>query len=712
MKKIIYNKFTKLFLMLLTLICGGMLIFNTIKITDEYAEYSGENEAIYGDNAYVSNSIRNSIKYTVMDILNSVVMTYVNYGMTAVEVFVENYNNTYGNVFNLIIADPYNIYSTFPDVDVSEVTETFEFVDSDFESEYISRQGNSNVWLEAYTGEVYRWYYTDWISVENYEYITQNTLLDLSHMGNQLAVKVCLTPEYVDGDTFWGDVDGFYNDLYNDNVMELEENVSEIIIDMVMWAAAFIVTLVLSVLICGRTPDGLKPLNRFERVVTEFHLAVIAAGFVGMFGLLNVLMEMSDYYYDYYVYGKDIFEMLDTAYTAILAAAVAIVAVWYIEGGIIIKKLKNRCFVKDFCVVRLLRRMKKEFKRFFRESYRSSRFAAMPEMERLYVKKIVSDVLVAVLLIIIIYMIRLYDGEMWIMADFMYEMTWILIILYFIRSFKEYRYLKEYNRVTNAVSEISQGEYNGLTVLEDEDNDTLVKLSKLSDSFKKSVYKQVESERMQVELVANVSRDLKAPLSSIINYIDMLKNEEMSTVAKDYVKVLVDKSARLKDIVEDVFDLAKATNGEEVEMEQLDGVVLVNQVLSDLSDRIEESGKDLRAKVQSEPASVRGNGQKLYRVFQNVIDNALKYSMPGTRIYLNAESINGEFVVTVKNISEYEIDYTAKEIMSRFTRGDKARHSEGNGLGLSIAKSFTELCGGSFEVELDDDVFMVVIRLR
>ena len=186
----------------------------------------------------------------------------------------------------------------------------------------------------------------------------------------------------------------------------------------------------------------------------------------------------------------------------------------------------------------------------------------------------------------------------------------------------------------------------------------------------------------------------------------------MSDVAKDYVKVLSDKSDRLKDIVADVFDLAKATSGEEVPMEQLDGVVLINQVLSDLHDKIEASGREVRVNIVPEAAPLTGNGQKLYRVFQNIIDNALKYSMPGTRIYLNADLVGAEFVVTLKNVSEYEMDFTAEEIMSRFTRGDRSRHSEGNGLGLSIAKSFTELMGGTFTVEIDDDVFKTIVRLR
>ena len=183
-------------------------------------------------------------------------------------------------------------------------------------------------------------------------------------------------------------------------------------------------------------------------------------------------------------------------------------------------------------------------------------------------------------------------------------------------------------------------------------------------------------------------------------------------MASDYVKILIDKSDRLKSIVSDVFDLAKAASGEEIEMESLDGMILVNQVLSDMDDAIKASGREIKLKADIETAPITGNGQKLYRVFQNVIGNALKYSMPGTRIFVNANMYGNDFVFTIKNVSEFEIDFTEEEILSRFVRGDKARHSEGNGLGLSIAKSFTEQCGGSFAVSLDDDMFKVIIRLR
>ena len=217
---------------------------------------------------------------------------------------------------------------------------------------------------------------------------------------------------------------------------------------------------------------------------------------------------------------------------------------------------------------------------------------------------------------------------------------------------------------------------------------------------------------MQIELITNVSHDLKTPLTSIISYVDLLSKEELPPVASDYVKILIDKSDRLKDIVSDVFDLAKATSGEEIQLENLDGMILVKQVLSDMDDAIKDSGREVKVKSEIETASITGNGQKLYRVFQNVIDNALKYSMPGTRIFVHTFMQGNDFVFTIKNVSEFEIDFTAEEILSRFVRGDKARHSEGNGLGLSIAKSFTEQCGGNFSVSLDDDMFKVIIRLR
>ncbi len=235
-------------------------------------------------------------------------------------------------------------------------------------------------------------------------------------------------------------------------------------------------------------------------------------------------------------------------------------------------------------------------------------------------------------------------------------------------------------------------------------------MSGLTDSFQHTVEEQVKSERTKIALVTNVSHDLKTPLTSIISYVDLLGQEDLPDEAKDYVKILQQKSERLKNIVADLFDLAKVTSGEtEMQVEALDMSTLVIQTIGDMEDTITQSGLQLRQAVTTPPVPILADGGKLYRVLQNVIDNALKYSMEGTRVYLDLQVVDEKAVFSVKNTAQYEMTFTADEIMERFVRGDESRSTEGNGLGLSIAKSFTEANDGTFEVFVDGDQFKVII---
>lgn len=236
----------------------------------------------------------------------------------------------------------------------------------------------------------------------------------------------------------------------------------------------------------------------------------------------------------------------------------------------------------------------------------------------------------------------------------------------------------------------------------------------INKGFNESFEGQMKSERMKIALITNVSHDLKTPLTSIISYADLLSNEEsLSDAARDYVKVLVDKSNRLKHIVSDLFDLAKSTSGNmPVEFEKIDLKRLVEQTLADMNGDIEKSGLALRTKLPEGVFNIMADGKKLYRVFQNVVDNALKYSLLGTRIYIELENRNGTAVATIKNTAGYEMDFTVEEIMQRFNRGDKSRTTEGSGLGLSIAESFTQVCGGDFKVDIDGDLFKVTIQFK
>ena len=226
-----------------------------------------------------------------------------------------------------------------------------------------------------------------------------------------------------------------------------------------------------------------------------------------------------------------------------------------------------------------------------------------------------------------------------------------------------------------------------------------------------SVDKQVKAERMKIDLVTNVSHDLKTPLTSIISYIDLLAQEDLDPASKDLVNVIQQKAERLKIMVSDVFDLAKATSRTDVTLEDIDEVILVGQVLGDMEDKISAYGKEIRTDIQAKDAPIKADGKKLYRVLQNLIDNALKYSLEGTRIWLTLRKESGYAVLTVRNTASYEMKFSADEITERFVRGDEARTSEGSGLGLSIARSFTEACGGEFRVSIEGDVFSAEVKM-
>jgi len=236
----------------------------------------------------------------------------------------------------------------------------------------------------------------------------------------------------------------------------------------------------------------------------------------------------------------------------------------------------------------------------------------------------------------------------------------------------------------------------------------------INKGFDESLKEQMKSERMKVELITNVSHDLKTPLTSIISYVDLLSKEDnLTETARDYVNILAEKSYRLKNIVSDLFDLAKSTSGDiNLDFERLDLKKLIEQTLGNMEDDIERSGLQIKTRLPEEPLYIMSDGKKLYRVFQNLIDNALKYSLKGTRIYIDLEEIEGKAVASIKNIAGYEMDFTAEEILHRFNRGDKARTTDGSGLGLSIAESFTKVCGGDFKLDIDGDLFKVVLKFN
>lgn len=281
-----------------------------------------------------------------------------------------------------------------------------------------------------------------------------------------------------------------------------------------------------------------------------------------------------------------------------------------------------------------------------------------------------------------------------------------------------YRYLRRYSstvndigKVVDQIEAVKSGDMSTKLLLNPDADMYFAaeNMNRIQDGISSAVEEKVKSERMKIELITNVSHDLKTPLTSIISYVDLLaREEELPEHVKDYIRILCRKSERLKVLIEDLFDLARASSGNmKVDKERLDMGKLIRQTLADLDEQVVKSEMAFRLNIPEEPLFIINDGKKLYRVFQNLFSNTLKYSLKGSRIYVDLIAEEDKIVVIVKNTANYEMNFSEEEIQERFVRGDKARSTEGSGLGLAIAKSFAQSCGGSFDIQVDGDQFKV-----
>lgn len=268
-------------------------------------------------------------------------------------------------------------------------------------------------------------------------------------------------------------------------------------------------------------------------------------------------------------------------------------------------------------------------------------------------------------------------------------LTIIYIILLIRYLFKKANYL---NEILKATKDISHGNLD--YVLKENDRGILGKIAhninNMKDGYKKSLEEQVKSQRLKTELITNVSHDLKTPLTSIINYIDLLKKEDLSKdEINGYISVLDRKSKRLKSLIEDLFEASKMSSGAvELNIEKINVTALLKQSLGEFEEKITKSSLELKFKYDNNKTYANLDGKKTWRVFENLINNIIKYSQPNTRVYIDLIETNTKIIITMKNISRYEMDFSADEIFERFKRGDKARNTDGSGLGLPLQKVF------------------------
>jgi signal transduction histidine kinase len=237
-------------------------------------------------------------------------------------------------------------------------------------------------------------------------------------------------------------------------------------------------------------------------------------------------------------------------------------------------------------------------------------------------------------------------------------------------------------------------------------------INSITDGLKKAVNSELKSERLKTELITNVSHDIRTPLTSIITYVDLLKKEKDPSKVEQYIEVLDQKSKRLKVLTDDLFDAAKASSGNiPVQFERIDIISLITQGLGEVNDKIEDLDLAFKFSHPKDKVYVQADGKLLWRSIENVLSNIFKYTLKGSRVYIDIEVLENEILLTFKNISAYELNISADELMERFKRGDESRSSNGSGLGLSIAKSLIEIQKGEFSIQVDGDLFKSMIYL-
>ena len=274
---------------------------------------------------------------------------------------------------------------------------------------------------------------------------------------------------------------------------------------------------------------------------------------------------------------------------------------------------------------------------------------------------------------------------------------------------------KDYAHLFKVTEQLAEG---NLEVEIDEDlgifNAFKEEVMHIQGGFKKAVEAEVRSQRMKTDLIANVSHDLKTPLTSIITYTDLLKDEDLDKEKRaQYLETLDQKAQRLKILIEDLFEMSKASSGNiTMNLQEVEVISLMKQTLLELEDKIDAANLMIRRNFPEHKVLLMLDSERTFRVFDNLILNMTKYAMPHTRAYIDIVDLEQSVQIIFRNMSANEINVDVDELTERFVRGDQARHTEGSGLGLAIAKSFVELQDGTLDIHIDGDLFKVILTFN
>lgn len=297
-------------------------------------------------------------------------------------------------------------------------------------------------------------------------------------------------------------------------------------------------------------------------------------------------------------------------------------------------------------------------------------------------------------------------------------LVFILLTVFWIWTFYKIRqYIKNQENIKNTLKDIYQGKK--IEKIDENDLSGILKemaiyINDISDGFSNAIEQSLKSERLKTELITNVSHDIKTPLTSIINYVNILKKEDINDEKiKEYIDILDKKSQRLKKLTEDLVEASKFSSGNvKLNIEDINLMELINQTAGEFKDRFEEKGLILETKFPEQKIIIKADNRYMYRIMDNLFGNITKYALENSRVYIDLVENRQKVIIEIKNISKEKLNISANELIQRFVRGDKSRYTEGSGLGLSIAESLTKLQNGKFEIIIDGDLFKVQIEFH
>ncbi len=384
--------------------------------------------------------------------------------------------------------------------------------------------------------------------------------------------------------------------------------------------------------------------------------------------------------------------LLIIIYSILYFISYAVCCIW---GVTTIKRIKAKTFWKSFLIYKIVRWLWHKIKRFIEEINRK-----MPSSKKVF---------------------WYYWGFIlisFILASFMFTGVVLIILLIFWMwvYYRIRKYSRQQEEIKIALEQIYQGQTD--IYLDDKELEGILKemaiyVNDIAGGFSNAIEQSLKSERLKTELITNVSHDIKTPLTSIINYVDLLSNENIQDEKiKEYISILDGKSKRLKKLTEDLLEASKVSSGNvKLNKEEIKVKELINQSIGEFKDKFEEKALKIEMNMPKEEIKIKADNRYMYRVIENLFSNIAKYALENSRIYIDIKKERTKLEISIKNISKDKLNISSDELMQRFVRGDKSRYTEGSGLGLSIAKSLIELQGGEFDIVIDGDLFKVVMKL-